>query len=80
MSDLDRYDVEAMIRDALIGYARSSDLEAMIRDALRDYARSSELWDLECALRDEIGVERVARQDADESILRVVNSRTEHLS
>lgn len=62
MSELDRYDVEAMIQDAL-----------------RDYATRRELDQLERELRDEIGAERVDRQDADESLSRVLNSRTEHL-
>jgi hypothetical protein len=62
MNDLDRYDVEAMIRDALNSYATTLDLDYLKRE-----------------LRDEIGAERVARQDADESLGRVIASRTEHL-
>jgi hypothetical protein len=58
---LDTYDVEAMIRDALV--RARSEINAEIRE-----------------LRDEIRAERAERQDADESLHRVLNSRTEHLA
>ena len=64
MSDLDRYDVEAMIRDAL--YPLRADLRGLERD-------------LE-TIRQDLGSERVNRQDAIESLERVLSSRTEHLA
>lgn len=60
---LDRYDVEAMIRDA----PELSELRRRC-DRLED-----ELGELRSAL----GAERVDRQDADESIQRVLDARTE---
>ena len=59
-NEVDRYDVEAMIRDAV----------AELRGTIRDVERE---------LRDEIGQERYDRQNADESLERVIASRTEHL-
>jgi hypothetical protein len=61
---MDRYDVESMIRDALLRH--SSDWQRAIDMAVSD-------------LRSEIGSERVDRRDAIESLQRVLNSRTEHL-
>jgi hypothetical protein len=65
VSDLDCYDVEAMIRDAL--YAE----RAVWR---------GEIAELENKLNEALGSERVERQDALESLERVVASRTEHLA
>ena len=59
-NEVDRYDVEAMIRDAV------ADLRGTIRD-------------LERELRDAIDQERYDRQNADESLERVIASRTDHL-
>lgn len=61
---MDRYDVEYMIRDAV------DPLRRQVQDLERDVAE----------LRHELADERVARQDALESLERVVNSRTEHLA
>ena len=61
LDSVDRYDVEAMIRDAV----------SQLRSEIESTARE---------LREQIGAERVERQDADESLTRVINSRTEHLT
>jgi hypothetical protein len=62
--EVDRYDVEAMIRDV------RPDIRAEIAAAVREAVAE---------LRDEIGYERKAREDAEASLWRVLNSRTEHL-
>lgn len=62
MSDsVDYYDVQNMIRDAVIA------LRAEMNDAIRE-------------LREDIGSERVDRQDAIESLQRALDARTEHLA
>ena len=60
MNEVDRYDVEAMIRDAV------SDLRSTIASIERE-------------LRDAIDHERYDRQNAVESLERVISSRTDHL-
>jgi hypothetical protein len=54
------------------------DVERMIRD--ESIRLRSELREAVRELREEIGQERVERQDADESIQNVLNARTEHLA
>lgn len=65
MSTVDRWDVEAMIRDAAVR-ARSETAQA-IREALRE-------------LREELAAERIEREDEDERLGRLLDSRTEHLA
>jgi hypothetical protein len=79
-ADVDYYDVQAMIRDA-----RSEirgEIDNAVREATRqlraehdDYVESADaaLADL----RETIGAERVERQEADESLQRVLDARTE---
>jgi len=66
MSDIDRYDVEAMIRDAGYRYATRDDLHETAIDLRGAVA---ELRADIAELRDDIS-----------SLWRVLNSRTEHLA
>lgn len=54
------------------------DVEHMIRDAC--VALRSDISNLAAELREAIGEERVDRQDADESLQRVIDSRTERFA
>lgn len=62
---VDFYDVEAMIRDARSSI--SGEIARAVEEAVT-------------RLREEIGAERVDRQDAIEGLQRVIDSRTGHLA
>lgn len=67
-SDVDYYDVQRMIEEEASRLrGRIDNLRADVNAALDE-------------LREQIGAERVDRQDALESVVRMVNSRTEHLA
>ena len=68
MSSVDYYDVQRMIEEEASRLrGRIDNLRADVNAALDE-------------LREQLGAERIERQDALESVVRMVNSRTEHLA
>lgn len=77
---IDRYDVEAMIRDAALGYASRQALDAEVQAR---HAAIDELREALAELRGELAATRstLAQALADlESVGRVMDERTAHLA